>query len=189
MDTNLKLCKRCGAKPPRRKNSMCQDCDREARRIRREEERQGEHTMPICSHCGKSRRAPGMPYCRECTNLYAKVRRERAKGNFIVWGRPEVKLRDPNTKHCNACGRVLVKSLFPRDKSRLDGYKTICKLCTRDSGRAWSQRNRDKVNDSCRRYRKRHAKEIMARLNDKRKKAKLEKLQSVYRLKLKKGSR
>lgn len=51
------------------------------------------------------------------------------------------------TKLCNKCLIEKPFDLFSRDKSKNDGFCTICKDCARANRKAWYEKNKDKVKE------------------------------------------
>jgi hypothetical protein len=53
---------------------------------------------------------------------------------------------NPNpTKSRSVCGDVLELEDFPRDRSKADGRKSICKACDRVKAKAYYEANREQV--------------------------------------------
>lgn len=47
---------------------------------------------------------------------------------------------EPTTKTCNVCGKTRELVFFSKRQSCRDGYDTICKLCKRKGGLAYTRR-------------------------------------------------
>lgn len=53
---------------------------------------------------------------------------------------------NPNlTKSCSNCDEALELDEFPRDRSKGDGRKSICKACDRAKAKAYYEANREQV--------------------------------------------
>lgn len=50
-----------------------------------------------------------------------------------------------STKSCSNCGDVLELDEFPRDRSKADGRKSICRACDRAKAKAYYEANREQV--------------------------------------------
>lgn len=131
---------------------MCIACGNARIRQRCKEEREGKRAMKICPHCQTERRAPGRSYCKACAAEYRRIQNLREQGEDVTWSNPVRVLRDPDTKYCNSCGRVLLRTLFYNDKSTKDGLTSRCKLCCNMSKRDWVRRHRAQVNARHKRY-------------------------------------
>lgn len=165
----MALCKACGKEPRRGISTLCAGCENARRRQRCKDEREGKRAMKICPHCQTERRAPGRSYCVKCAAEYRRIQSLRQQGVDVTWSNPVKVLRDPDTKYCNSCGRVLLRTLFYNDKYSKDGLTHCCKLCCDLAKQAWRKRHRARVNAYARRYRREHLDEIRQRGQRRRK--------------------
>lgn len=80
---------------------------------------------------------------------------------------------NPNSpnKQCTDCSITKSKILFPRDKTRFDGYHYYCKDCQRSRKRDHRNRNRDKINAYRNKISKRLYLKNKEKISERRKKA------------------
>lgn len=59
---------------------------------------------------------------------------------------------DVKTKVCTKCGEENILSLFTKDRSKSDGYRSYCKKCRNKYLREWCKKNPEKVSQSNMKY-------------------------------------
>lgn len=125
--------------------------------------------MKTCNKCNEKRELTNFPkdkrnkdgrqsICYPCRKAYDSVKKaERSLGIGIL---------HKEAKTCNKCKENKAIGMFFKDKGFLDGHASICKSCKTADAMKWREENREKYNETQRKYHKEHYQEYRLKRYD-----------------------
>lgn len=152
----------------------CKDCVQirtKERQVKNKEERERlQKDRKICSHCKQEKdinsfyidnsQADGFcDFCKSCARIKAQKQQKRSRENFLK----EEKNLQKTKKICCKCNQEKELNNFCFDKTRADQLNPWCKECAAAFGKAFREKNSEKLSIKGKERRKRDIEKVLKR--------------------------